>query len=112
MKSVNNTLIIRPYINIANLKKHRENVENQQQSTILEPESLNERITGTGLDDILTGGSKDLSLLDSPPIPSNLPPPLIPAPTSKVYKKLDKKRIEAFSRKFNKRLENIVNSKN
>ena len=109
MKSVNNTLIIRPYINIANLKKHRENVENQQQSTILEPESLNERITGTGLDDILTGGSKDLSLLDSPPIPANLPSPLIPV---KVYKKLNKKRIENFARKFNKRLENIVNSKN
>ena len=77
-------------------KKHRENVENQQQSNILKPENLNKRITGPVLDSS---------------IPLDLPPPLIPVPASKVYKKLDKKRIETFARKLNKRLENNFNSR-
>ena len=83
MKSVNKTLSIQQYINIVNLKKHKQNAENQQQSTMS---------------------------LDSP-IPLNLYTPLIPVPASKVYKKLNKKRIENFAKKYNKRLENFVNSR-
>ena len=74
--------------------------------------NLNERITDPVFDDILTGGSKDLSILENPSIPSKLPSPLIPVPASKVYKKLENNRIETFLRKLNQRLENIVKKEN